>query len=95
MTVNQKNKNYNYYSNSLRGITYYFHVFVLIRGVLHSFYPTDEFLFPHRANTALRAISDLRLADSFLARALPPLDAPSLLSATAAGFFFLTGLAIS
>jgi hypothetical protein len=38
---------------------------------------------------ALRAISDLRAAESFAARALPPFDAPSFESATAAGFFFL------
>ena len=39
--------------------------------------------------TAFRAISDLRLAESFAARALPPFEAPSFPSATAAGFFFL------
>jgi hypothetical protein len=44
--------------------------------------------FFQRAKTALRAISDLRFAESFLARALPPFEAPSLPSATAAGFFF-------
>ena len=45
------------------------------------------FLF-HRAKTAFRAISDLRLADSFAMRPGPPLRPPSLPSATAAGFFF-------
>ena len=39
-----------------------------------------------RALTALRAISDLRFGDSFAARAFPPLEAPSLPKATAAGF---------
>ncbi len=39
----------------------------------------------HRAIAALRAISDRRLADNFPALALPPLAAPSLLKATAAG----------
>jgi hypothetical protein len=37
----------------------------------------------------LRAISDLRFAESFLARALPPFEAPSIPNATAMGFFFL------
>jgi hypothetical protein len=32
-------------------------------------------------------MSDLRFAESFFARALPPFEAPSLESATAAGFF--------
>ena len=40
-----------------------------------------------RANTAFRAISLLRLAESFAARALPPLSPPSFPNATAAGFF--------
>jgi hypothetical protein len=35
------------------------------------------------------AMFDLRWADRFAARALPPLEAPSFESATAAGFFFL------
>jgi hypothetical protein len=43
----------------------------------------------HRITPAWRAISERRFADSFAARALPPFDAPSLPSATAAGFFFL------
>jgi len=43
-----------------------------------------------RAITAIRAISDLRFAESFLARALPPLRPPSLPNATAAGFFSLS-----
>ena len=38
-----------------------------------------------RAMTALRAIADRFAGDSFKARALPPLDAPSLDKATAAG----------
>jgi hypothetical protein len=45
--------------------------------------------FFQRAAIALRAISDLRFAESFLARALPPFEAPSLESATAAGFLFV------
>ena len=36
----------------------------------------------------MRAISDLRRAESFAARALPPFSPPSLPRATAAGFFF-------
>jgi hypothetical protein len=42
-----------------------------------------------RAVPAFRAISERSFAESFLARAWPPLEAPSLLKATAAGFFFL------
>ena len=54
----------------------------------------DYFLFNlltllHRAITALRAISERRFAESFFARAFPPLEAPSFDNATAAGFFFL------
>jgi hypothetical protein len=37
------------------------------------------------------AIRERRRAESFLARAWPPLDAPSLPKATAMGFFFLKG----
>jgi hypothetical protein len=47
----------------------------------------NYFALPHRAMTALRACSDLSLADSFLARAFPPLSPPNLPNATAAGFF--------
>ena len=47
------------------------------------------FLLFQRAKTALRAISVLRLAESFAARALPPFWPPSFPKATAAGFFFL------
>ena len=39
----------------------------------------------HRAKTALRAMADRLAADSALARAWPPLDAPSLLKPTANG----------
>src|SRR5689334_17818698 len=42
--------------------------------------------FLQRARTALRAMAERFEADSFAARALPPLDAPSFDSATAAGF---------
>jgi hypothetical protein len=42
----------------------------------------------HRAKTAFRAISFRRSGESFLARAMPPFEAPSFASATAAGFFF-------
>ena|ERR1017187_1664712 len=49
------------------------------------------FLLFQRTKTAWRAISDLRLEESFAARALPPFEAPSLPSATAAGFFFFIG----
>ena len=41
-----------------------------------------------RACAAILAMRDRSRADNFSARALPPFDAPSLLSATAAGFFF-------
>lgn len=47
----------------------------------------NHFSLFHRVKTALRAISDLRRADNFLARALPPFKPPSLPRATAAGFF--------
>src|SRR4051812_24487918 len=46
-------------------------------------------LLPQRAKTAFRAICDLRFAESFAARALPPFRPPSLPNATAAGFFSL------
>jgi hypothetical protein len=58
--------------------------------LIHGFFP----FFFHLAITALRAISDLRFAESFLARALPPFDAPSFPNATAIGFFFLPALAM-
>ena len=47
-----------------------------------------HFLLFQRARTALRASSDLLLAESFAMRAGPPLRPPSLPKATAAGFFF-------
>jgi len=48
--------------------------------------------FPHRAAAAFLAIIFRLLADKLSARALPPLDAPSFDSATAAGFFSRSGL---
>ena len=48
----------------------------------------SERYFLHRASTARRAMRDRSRADNFAARALPPFEAPSLESATAAGFFF-------
>jgi hypothetical protein len=44
-----------------------------------------------RASAAAFAMRDRCLDDKALARALPPLDAPSFERATAAGFFFLVG----
>jgi hypothetical protein len=44
-----------------------------------------------RACAASLAMRDRLRADKLSARALPPLEAPSLESATAAGFFFLSG----
>jgi hypothetical protein len=49
--------------------------------------------FFHRVAMALRANADLSVAESFAIRAGPPFNPPSLPSATAAGFFFLTGFA--
>lgn len=43
-------------------------------------------VFPHRFLAAFFAIAFRFAADRLLARAFPPLDAPSLDSATAAGF---------
>src|SRR5712672_1393475 len=51
-----------------------------------------HFCLAQRAAMAFRAISRRRFGESFAARALPPFEAPSFESATAAGFFFrLTG----
>jgi len=44
--------------------------------------------FDQRASTASLPMRDRSFAVNFFARAMPPFDAPSLLSATAAGFFF-------
>jgi hypothetical protein len=51
--------------------------------------------FRHRVRIALRAIRERSLAVSFFARAIPPFEAPSNPSATAAGFlvFFSTCVA--
>ena len=57
-----------------------------VYGKINNYFSARYFF--HRAKTAFRAISDLRFAESFLARASPPLSPPSLPSATAAGFFF-------
>ncbi|HEY5345513.1 MAG TPA: hypothetical protein VIK62_04130 [Verrucomicrobiae bacterium] len=57
-----------------------------VYGKINNYFSARYFF--HRALMALRAISFLRFAESFLARALPPFEAPSLPSATAAGFFF-------
>jgi hypothetical protein len=52
----------------------------------------DGDLFDQRARTAFRAISDRRRAESFAARAGPPLRPPSRPNETAAGFFFFGAL---
>src|SRR5258708_3257882 len=57
-------------------------------------YGVFRFRLPHLASAALLAISFLFLGDRVLARAFPPLEAPSFDSATAAGFLvsgFSTG----
>lgn len=64
------------------------------RGVLYSIQkilklkPSYLIFFLHLALTPIMEISSLLSADSFLARAFPPFDAPRIPRATAAGFFF-------
>jgi len=50
------------------------------------YYHPEPYRLRQRANTAFRAIAERFAADSALARAWPPLDAPSFDRATAAGF---------
>ena len=48
--------------------------------------------FLHRASTASLAMRERCFADKVAARALPPFEAPSFESATAAGFFFFRSI---
>lgn len=61
----------------------------IIRHPIGTFSQENHY-FVQRAKFALRASSDLSLAESLAIRALPPLRPPSLPKATAAGFFFLS-----
>jgi hypothetical protein len=59
---------------------------------LHFYFFLEALTLSHLALTAFRAISVLRSELKRSARILPPLEPPSLPSATALGFFFLIGL---
>ena len=47
-----------------------------------------DYSFFQRASAACLAMRERSFGESLAARALPPLEAPSFASATAAGFFF-------
>jgi len=62
----------------------------LCRTMHSKIVPNRVQCFSQRAFAANFAMRERSLSDNAAARALPPFDAPSFESATAAGFFFLS-----